>query len=211
MKLLLDFDGTITNVWERYRRIFCDYFELNLDIQKYKILKTKFPDDKSLLANLGLFSEVQSYYQFKRENLESSKYLEMDSLNVDRSFLKSFIYHTGAEILTIRSDVAKTHRQYRKLGLDFLVNQATILKPSGKYTKKDWVTSNCGDAVIIIGDSEYDMAVKRSESDTAIFYSGGIRSIRSVTGNLYPDYVTDNIYDAFLTAFEVQRKKLNAY
>lgn len=210
MKILLDFDGTITNVWERYRRIFCDFFNYNLDIKNYKKLKIDFPDDKSLLAKLGLVSEIQNYYEFKRENLESSKYLEMDSLNVDKGFLKSFIDHTGASIITIRSDISKAHLQYRNLGLDFLVDKATILNPNGKHTKKDWVTSNYDDAVVMIGDSEYDMAVKRSKFDTTIFFSGGLRDISSIAENVYPDYITDNIYDAFLTAFEIQRKEINA-
>ncbi|WP_302429818.1 hypothetical protein [Fusobacterium varium] len=54
IKYIIDFDGTIVDVWERYYRIFIEYFKVDILKEDYKKLKKIFPYDIDLIEHLKL-------------------------------------------------------------------------------------------------------------------------------------------------------------
>lgn len=83
--IVLDFDGTIVDVWKRYHKIFCEGLvnrTLEPTLEDYRKLKRKLKRDGDIAKVIGS-DLVPGYFEIKKIKLESKEYLELDSALLD--------------------------------------------------------------------------------------------------------------------------------
>ncbi len=201
-RIFVDFDGTITDIWRRYYALVSDFFGLSDDLfLLYRNLKKTLPDDRKLLpCFIGMDSkQVEKYLDFKHQSIESKEYLSMDTLLIEPEILKSMLDRYNFNILTIRKNPDALYEQYRALGIEFLKSKTVVLKPEGSDSKLNWIKQNTekSDQVIIVGDSETDLAAGTMELCKTFFVCTGLRSLEAMPGIVKPDYVCADIKDFF--------------
>jgi phosphoglycolate phosphatase-like HAD superfamily hydrolase len=161
--IIFDFDGTLVDVWERYYKIFNEFWKLDLDIQLFRALKWQNSDEYQILRNLNVFftdKEFENYKNFKRQKLEEKKFLALDKLIINTKTLKRL--KNDYLILTMRKNKDNFNWQIQKLNLSqFFYRKCVVLEPKGKDTKKNWLFENAkrisDRKIMVIGDSESDL------------------------------------------------------
>ncbi|PNE20170.1 hypothetical protein V511_10175 [Mesotoga sp. Brook.08.YT.4.2.5.1] len=182
--LILDFDGTITDVWYRFYRVFQDYWNIQgLTFDQYKTCKKVLTDDKNLLVHLTREPErlgsYEVYREFKRESLEKQDYLAYDVLILDSTLLEKISDYI---VLTYRRSEKNYLSQLKNLGLyDLFFDRSVILDPEKQITKKEWLLKNISlkefdmGRVGIIGDSEADLEAGLSIGAEVFLVKTGLR------------------------------------
>lgn len=178
MIYIIDFDGTIVDVWERYFRILVDFYKVDfLTIENYKKLKMQNPNDRDLLKKLEIDHSMDEYFIFKHNALESEKYLKLDKLIVNLDVFNEFCIYNNVKILSIRNDIVKLKNQIVNLGLKIDLENIIGLAPQGIETKKRYIEENFnGRTIKIVGDSEFDMVVGQLKNVETIFVRSGLRA-----------------------------------
>lgn len=157
MTVLIDFDGTIVDVWERFHKVFSSLSQGNhLTLEEYIFEKRKIKKDELIAKKYNLILN-DNYYAKKRILLEETQFLKYDKLLINRKKLFDFIDDYNAFILTKRRNRENYMKQLSILGLERLQKKSIVLEDE-QLTKRKWVRENCNGDVIIIGDSyaEYD-------------------------------------------------------
>lgn len=194
-KILIDFDGTIVDVWQRFYKVFVASSKTNktIDFNKYKELKLKFEDDYLIAKYLGI--ELPADYKLqKRQLLEDMQYLSFDKLLISKDRLINFIISKNAVIFTKRRSIDNFYKELDMLGLSGISNRCMVLSPNKKISKYEYWTNHTGENVLIIGDSieEYDFS-KNNQNIIILVKTG----LRNVDGFLTKDNVLiiENIED----------------
>lgn len=179
---IIDFDGTLVDIWNRYYTVFNDFWKISsLTLEEYKYLKREYELDSAIIKHLlgeidaGTF---ERYKAFKGEHLEDMAYLKLDSLIVQKERLSSFFSENDAIILTIRTNKSNLIKQLNNLDIKGLAEKIIILDNNGKQTKKIWVENNIGKDIskIVIGDSEMDLYIGELENTRVILVETGLRN-----------------------------------
>jgi phosphoglycolate phosphatase-like HAD superfamily hydrolase len=201
MRVFLDFDGTVVNVFRRYHALLTDFWGDCVSLEDYVVLKRQKPHDRQLLQTLLQFSddEFSRYLRFKREKMETRDYLTKDELNINPSLLRDFFDQFDMSVLSVRRSARSAHDQYADLGLEFLVETADILPPAGSATKRSWIERSHSEPFVMIGDSEVDMAAGSLTNGKGFFVENGLRSIVTIPAKIRPCSVFPNI-EAALSA-----------
>ena len=144
MSLVLDFDGTIVDVWVRFYTIFCDLTHGDHpSLWAYREAKLRWPDDKVLASIFGLEMNA-GYKQKKRALLEDDEYLEKDSLLIDAASLREAMDADGGLVLSRRRNRGAFDRELKRLGLQTIAPRCHLLNPDSGVTKREWVTDRLG-------------------------------------------------------------------
>lgn len=188
MRVFLDFDGTVVNVFRRYHALLTDFWGDCVSLDDYTRLKRQQPDDRQLLQTLLQFSddEFSRYLRFKRSKMETHDYLMKDELNIDPSLLKDFFDQFHISVLSVRRSARSAHDQYAYLDMEFLIETADILPPAGSTTKRSWVQRHHSGPFVMIGDSEVDMAAGSLADGKGIFVENGLRSVSTIPAEIRP-------------------------
>lgn len=201
VRVFVDFDGTIVDVWARYFAVFRDYFKLPEDVyNKYRELKYLYPSDRELVSHLFHLNTVETevYLQFKHNWLEEIEYLRLDTLIPDSQALKTFFQKNDARVLTIRKNKATFMKQLDWMGIGFLQEWAIVLESSGISAKCDWLRKHANEEpFIMIGDSEVDMQAGEISTCKAYFVKTGLRDVRYLPNGIKPAKVYENIQECF--------------
>ena len=201
MRIFIDFDGTIVDVWQRYFAIFKNYFSLTDSFfSEYQKLKHLWPNDKELVNHLFHLNEaeIDSYFHFKQDRLESMEYLRLDTLLAEPDSLKDFFKKTDAKVLTIRKNQTAFFEQLDFMKIGFLKELAIVLEPQGKDTKYNWFSKSVkNEPFILIGDSEIDLKAGTLANGTAVFVKTGLRDHKSLPNDLKHFRVFENIRECF--------------
>ena len=200
--IFIDLDGTIIDVWRRYFSILADFFDLTTDMfDAYRSLKKAIPDDRKLLSKLlnADSARINKYLEFKRNNLETKNYLDMDTLLINADILKKHFDLYQFSVLTIRRNRDALVDQYQTLGIEFLTQSTIVVNPGGIDSKRNWLTENVSkiDQLIVIGDSEIDMATGGLSLCKTIFVNTGLRPFESIRKTYTPDFVYPDINECF--------------
>jgi phosphoglycolate phosphatase len=178
---IIDLDGTLLNVWDRYYSVFNDFWRIpDLTLEKYKYFKKKYEFDdlivKKMLGELDN-DKFQEYKAFKRESIESIKYLKLDELIIEKDVFKDFIEKNDLIILTIRNNLENLFWQVNFLGINFVKDKIIAIESKGMFTKKNWVEKNLekNEKKIVIGDSETDLLVGELENTKVYLVESGLR------------------------------------
>jgi len=184
IKIILDFDGTIVNVWKRYYSIFKDGTNLNISFEKYKSLKKELERDELIIKTFkNNVSEdfLENYFKFKKRNLENKKYLELDSLILNPNLVKKNNFEIT--ILTLRRNKENFLWQINKLALNPFFEDFVVLKPK-QAAKKNWfeihLRKNIYDFVYIVGDSEEDALLSLFPNTRLFIVKTGLRKPENI-------------------------------
>ncbi|HEU25004.1 hypothetical protein [Athalassotoga sp.] len=161
--IIFDFDGTLIDVWERYHRIFIEFWKIDFEIDYFKTLKWRYSDEHFILKDLNVpFTEkdFENYKNFKSQKLEDKSYLSLDKLIINTKDLKNI--REDYLILTIRKNKENFYWQIKTLNLyQFFEGKCVILEPKGVDVKKEWLYKNIktfdNNQINIVGDSENDL------------------------------------------------------
>ncbi len=196
--LIIDFDGTLVDIWNRYYKVFNDFWQIEgLELKDYMLLKKIYQyDDKILEIKKRLFTEKEysSYKEFKNEKLEDIEYLKLDKLIASGRILREINTNKDIIILTIRNNRKCLIKQLNHLSIGYLEDKIICLNNNGIYTKRDWVERNfdINENKIIIGDSEIDYNIGTLRNTEIYLVRTGLRNPNSIIKN---DNVKVNIIE----------------
>lgn len=179
---IIDFDGTLVDVWNRYYSVFNNFWGIkNFEIKEYRYYKQKLQfDDLIVKKKMGLVGTktLSEYKLFKKTMLEDFEYLVLDELIASRKWIKDFFLNHDAIILTIRNDRKNLIKQLDFLNISFINSKVISLISNGTDTKLDWVNKNIGlnESKIIIGDSETDLKIGLLKNTKVYLVETGLRN-----------------------------------
>lgn len=179
---IIDFDGTLVDVWNRYYAVFNDFWDIkDFGLTEYKYYKQKYQFDDLIIRKIvGLVSnkDYLEYKCFKKEKLEELKYLMLDELIVSREWIKDFLLNQNSIILTIRNNRENLIKQLNYLNISFIADKVVTLKNKGIYTKNHWVKENIDidEPKVIIGDSEIDFKIGLLDNTIVCLVETGLRN-----------------------------------
>ena len=184
IKYIIDFDGTIVDVWERYYKIFIDFFNLKLSLEEYIKLKRKYSNDQELIENLKLNNfDINEYFGFKKKNLEKPEYLKKDKLIVRKEKLNEIKNREDICIMTIRRNKEELFEQLKFLNLYELKEKFFVLKPKNVETKKNFILENkeiFADFIFSVGDAETDLEIGTLDFAKNFFVETGLKEIKNI-------------------------------
>jgi phosphoglycolate phosphatase-like HAD superfamily hydrolase len=169
--MLIDFDGTIVDLWPRYHAVFCALTNAKIDLQTYKSIKRVYKRDGDLAQHLGM-ELLPDYFARKRVLLEDPAYLALDQLLVSREKLCRFMKQRDACILTARRNPENFLWELDHLGLSELRERAICI--SGPKTQ--WVENLAPSSGIIIGDDIRDLQVIMVSKMNAVMVQTGLHT-----------------------------------
>lgn len=167
--ILLDFDGTIVDLWPRYHAVFCALSNAKIDIMTYKELKQTLKRDEALFHHLNLDFPID-YFKRKTILLEDINYLQKDELLVSKDELLRFFRQNNAHILTSRRFPNNFIQELEFLGLSELCKVSICVQE----LKANWVKSNISEKSLIIGDDIKDLQVASNANFSAIMVLSGL-------------------------------------
>ncbi len=184
MMIIVDFDGTVVDIWKRYYRVFCEAMGVSsVDILDYKMAKLRFRRDENVAKELGL-TMPHDYFRKKRHFLEERCFLKEDTLLIAREDLLVWFQNTNSILLTKRRSRSNLLFELDLLGLKGLKDQVTVLNPDAGISKKEWVANNLflskSTHGYVIGDSEEDMLVGENPRIQPLFVKSGLQAYRKV-------------------------------
>lgn len=169
MMILLDFDGTIIDLWPRYHAVFCALTKADINLSTYKTLKQKLKKDELLCKHLGIEIPVD-YFVMKSKMLEDKNFLKCDKLIVAKETLLEFAQKNNVKILT-----ARRYPENFEWELDFLgLTSLRCCSICVNEPKKDWVKSSALSKGVIIGDDARDLQVASNPGFSAIMVLSGL-------------------------------------
>ena len=171
--IILDFDGTLVDLWPRYYAVFRDLTGYNnLKPKKYKLVKQLLVTDDKVADYLGI-SLQDDYFEQKRELLENDKYLALDKLFFTEREL-ALLTSLNPIILTSRHNIDNFYKQLSVLGI-----KCPAYATNNK-SKKNWILENFpSQQGIIIGDSITDLEVATLPNMKAWMVGYGLQTRKS--------------------------------
>lgn len=181
MRYVVDFDGTIVDVWNRFFLTFClasQIEKIGFDAAKYRSYRLSGISDYELLLRLGSPVTPNQFRVRKRRYLESQSLLSVDTLLVEQNSLLAWFAEHNAHIVTMRRSQEKLENEMRSLGISDLLSHTVVINPDGGYSKRDWVQREIpGDEpVCAIGDAVTDMEIGTLKNAIALHVSTGLCS-----------------------------------
>lgn len=167
--MLIDFDGTIVDLWPRYHGVFCALTGARIDPDAYKAAKQAHKRDEDLARFLGV-SLPRDYFSGKAVLLEEPEFLALDRLLVSREKLLRYMQQKDARILTARRRPDRFLWELDRLGLSQLRERAICV--SGP--KAGWVAANVPGEGIIIGDDVKDLQTVTVSKLEAVMVQTGL-------------------------------------
>ena len=187
---LIDFDGTIVDLWRRYHAVFCTLTNARIDLQTYKKAKQTHKRDEDLAQYLGL-TLPEDYFPRKAVLLEAPAYLALDQLLVDPEQLLRFMERHDARILTARRQPAHFLWELERLGLSSLCSSAVCV--SGPKAK--WVERNVKGEGVIIGDDVKDLQAAATAKLHAVMVLTGLYTAEDFRGTGLPHMLVQSLQE----------------
>lgn len=211
--LILDFDGTIVDVYERYFNIFNDFWKIDdLSLKDYIDTKKKLEYDNIILKHLSRdFSESEYllYKKFKKKYLEDEQYLKYDNLIINENSMK-LIKANYSILITIRRNKINLIKQLELLEIRDIFNEIIILEPNNDKTKYNYFKAqnismkDC----IVIGDSNTDLEISRLSPLKTFFVDSGLKS-RRILLDFENIEISKNINEIFKNHLFIKSTDLN--
>lgn len=183
--IVLDFDGTMVDVWERYYQVFMMAAKpvKNLTYDEYKKNKIIYESD-FLLAKALNITLPHDYYTEKQRLLENPKLLNLDSPILTAKNFEMLSMFNNLLILTIRRSGPNLFQQVKNLGWVNLIPKIRVLPPKNQFSKYEYIKSlQFQGALYVIGDSETDFSIGKIKNSVVYAVSSGLRKCRQTEKN----------------------------
>lgn len=174
MKYIVDFDGTIVDLWPRYYQVFCDINKVDfVSFDKYVNYKRQYSKDSIVAEKLGI-TLSDDYFCKKRNKLEEMEYLKKDNLLIKREKLLNFFQNNNSCILTKRRNINNFYKELEYLKLNELINKSFVIEDD-KKTKIEWIKNNIFDEdFTIVGDGIEEYNVRSMDKSIVYMVNSGI-------------------------------------
>lgn len=175
--IVLDFDGTIVDIWNRYYKVFKEASKTNVLIskQKYREIKRECLRDDYVAERIGI-TLPNNYYDKKRELLERTDFLSLDKLVIEKQKLIRFVLNNKCIVLTKRNKPENFFTELEYLGLAEIRSKCFVISPYSKdsklaFCRKKYPTST----FIAIGDSNDEYEFAREAFNCSYIVDTGLR------------------------------------
>ena len=188
--IVLDFDGTLVDVWRRYHIVFCDGLEDSSSaptLDEFKALKRQLVRDGTIAQSISI-RLASDYFRTKKRKLESEDYLALDtSLLTEES--SSIIRNNQLDfvILSARRSRELLLWEIDRLGIPILPRQVFVVDSDYKDSKARWLIGHKELVGYIVGDSKAELHGAPEVVARRIFVDTGLFS--------FVDIETDNGLD----------------
>lgn len=202
MNLILDLDGTLLDIAERYHAIYTKILKkhryMPLDFKTYWNMKRDgIPNGEILLKGNCLLQE-EVFRSCFAKLVERPEYLRLDKLQPGtKDFLQVLSEMDELMLVTLRKDRMTLLEQLRSLGIEKyfknIVNDTTKDIKSA-WQKKEHLFRTCFNTkyAVVIGDSEAEIRAGKVLGFTTIAISRGLRTEQVLEG-YNPDYILSDI------------------
>lgn len=200
--VILDLDGTVLDVTERWYRVHTDLAEEYgyepLPREQYIGAKRQRCPEEEIMSGTTIVPERLSEYVAQRTDLlESADYLALDS---PREGMLEMVEELSREfpvfLVTKRRNNALCMSQLVKLGIAHHLSDVII---TGNRTKlesiKELRIANTDRRFAVIGDSEDDIRLAHAIGAPAVVLTGGVRSERFLRDHA-PDFLVSSAAEA---------------
>lgn len=175
--IVLDFDGTIVDIWDRYYKVFEEASKTNILVskQRYREIKREYLRDDYVAEKIGIILPG-SYYDKKRELLERIDFLSLDKLVIEKQKLISFVLSNECIVLTKRNNPENFFSELEYLGLTEIKSKCYVIDPTSKNSKLDFCKKKYPSSKFIaIGDSNDEYEFSREAFNSAYIVNTGLR------------------------------------
>lgn len=192
--VIFDLDGTILNVYDRYYQVLLSYlkyksFQVKMfDFEEYIKLKKKGVKDHLIVEILsGQRIDIQDYVVYKKENLEAIEFLRKDKVIGNPYAIMQQLKEAGIKtiLLTQRRNTENTLLQLEKLKLINIFDHISIVKPSSKNAKMEWIEAQQLQEVYIIGDGPLELECVQKVGCEAYFVNTGLSNFDNIHYNCH--------------------------
>jgi predicted dehydrogenase/phosphoglycolate phosphatase-like HAD superfamily hydrolase len=186
---LVDFDGPILDVSEKYFRVYADFAARKgrptLEFKRFWDLKRRGASGTCILGETGPArrSDGLELDAFMREVIENEEYLALDQLQNGVAEALSRLHDAGWELVlfTLRRRAAGVAWQLDHFGLESAFDRILVREGNrGRVDEKrelvrDTFGSELSSRDVLVGDTELDIAVARALGVRAIAVTSGLR------------------------------------
>jgi phosphoglycolate phosphatase-like HAD superfamily hydrolase len=180
--LFVDLDGTLLDVFERYHRLHSDLvFEVGGSTPRkrdeYLAFKRSGMSEGSIIEPCFDRPETARAYLALRDRLiETPRYLEYDAPFPWTSKTLQFLRRScEVHLLTARRSRRLLDTQLERLGLDVLLDSVTTAPDGNKASAVEAHPAFDRHNVVIVGDTELDVATGRKLGVTVVAVTSGLR------------------------------------
>ncbi|PYG87169.1 phosphoglycolate phosphatase-like HAD superfamily hydrolase [Ruminiclostridium sufflavum DSM 19573] len=179
----IDFDGTVVDVMHRYHGILAEYLHvnafLNLSFEKYCLYKRQGFKDHIIVDKIfeGFKIDIEHYVDYKRINLESNKWLKVDTVIGSPQRAYKQLNEAGFKIylLTQRNYKERLINQVKLLNLEDSFDEYIVLMPLlGQNAKAEFLKNKVNSGDIIIGDSPIEIECANMFDIAGFFVETGL-------------------------------------
>lgn len=181
MTYILDFDGTIVDLWPRFYKVFCDINSISdVSFNDYKKVKRLLKKDELVARKLNVILH-KDYFERKKEFLENFEYLKEDKLLVAKEDLYDFFAKYKCLILTKRRNKENFIKELKFLNIEIKKLEFEILSPLSGMTKSEWIRQNYfNDAITLIGDGEEEIKANVLPNVNVVIVDSGLTNIEEL-------------------------------
>lgn len=196
MKIYIDMDGTLLDIFERYSGVFNLYintFGHHITKEKYRNLRQSGVSEAWILEKKwGLSGDTEKYRAFRKHYLESREWLEKDTVIGQPEEIRQYPYDFA--LITQRYNRKEAIRQISRLQLDTIFDEIIVLEPQkGRNSKEEYLRGKVTEEDCIIGDSPVELECSRRLGMQGYFVKTGLFGSQIVqgeyTGNDYLECV----------------------
>ena len=185
MKIYIDLDGTVVDVYDRYCGILNEYLApqgLSIPREDYIRMRHDGVNEKDMPhLLLGREADFEDYHQFKHQRLESPQWLATDRIIGDVNLLKD--YPCKFVLITQRNNKENALTQIANLGLDKVFDEIVVVKPlAGGNSKAEYLRDKTTPYDCIIGDSKTELECARILGIKGCFVPTGLFGSRITEG-----------------------------
>ena len=179
MKYVLDFDGTIIDLWPRYYQVFSDSNGIKtIPFELYKLYKKNYEKDEVVGEKLYITLST-SYFEEKKRRLEDLNYLKLDTLFIDKDRLLNFFFREDAIILTKRCSSENFYKELDILGLNELAAKSFVIS-NKELSKVNWLVEKYNNEnVTIIGDGQEELKCQNRKNTDVVMVDTGLLNLEN--------------------------------
>ena len=168
---IIDFDGTLVDIWPRYYAVFSELTKSNVGLEEYRRVKRIYERDSLVAQQLGVVLP-DDYFVYKQILLEEKTFLELDKLWINVEDILN-LFQEEDIILTKRRREDNFFWQLDRLRLHELILQSHVVQDSKEeYVRKRY----CEKEKIVLGDSMQDLEIGRMPKTKCIMLGCGLFS-----------------------------------
>lgn len=177
---LIDFDGTLVDVWQRYYVAYTRAAKVDISFHDYVSVKRDLEQDTLVAEKFGTILRKE-YVEDKKCLLESGELLAMDTLLLNDGEIAKLLLRGDVYIFTKRRDKQLFLLQLEKLGLSGFRDGAIVVDGSLYGSKLDYLKSNfTTENVVVVGDSEDDAQCSLLPNVKVYLVATGLRNPNNV-------------------------------